>query len=301
MKLGLMADLHARLKPPRGRIDDWVKTMQDKFDQILDICESESVEYVLVAGDVFDSSTPSFYLISKTICDLFNPVTRFRVVAGQHDMPYHSKDLTKTALWMLKMTGNLNLMEDCDFTGGGKVSMYGCSWKQKIPTPKREDDFNILVIHKFLSDQDYWNGGAEYTDAQKFLEEQPYDFILSGDNHIPFKVTSGEKTLLNPGPIMRITTKDKEHQPTFYVLEVHDDHSYQIKEHPLKVKPWQEVFDLDEIKKKKEEELALFVNSMKEIVAGEQFDFNFLRNLRKQIDSKEEEILTEVLARIGGK
>lgn len=87
MKFIHIADVHLGIRPDRGRIwsDKRAEEIYESFHRIINVCEEQKIDLLLIAGDLFDHK-PS----EKDLKDLdFQlrkiPGTRTVIIAGEHD------------------------------------------------------------------------------------------------------------------------------------------------------------------------------------------------------------------------
>ncbi|MEK6933091.1 MAG: metallophosphoesterase, partial [Nanoarchaeota archaeon] len=68
MKILLTSDWHLRTSNPENRTDpSFFETQLGKIEQILQIFNKEKCQYLLQAGDFFDSARPSFDVLQYII------------------------------------------------------------------------------------------------------------------------------------------------------------------------------------------------------------------------------------------
>jgi len=224
------ADLHLSTRKPEWRgEEDYGAVCRDKLVQIMRLGVEHDIP-VLIAGDVFDKAR------DHNALDIFlnapKPDAGVYAVKGQHDMVSHN-EVEKSAFDNACSADHLSHLTSWIFCGCGiilrpSVCVHGCGWGQKIPEPK-QNTFNILVIHR-----QYWHGtpitpGQKDGNAEIALrtELKGFDLIFSGDNHIPFVVSDGERRLFNCGAICRRNIDQATTEPRVYIL--HDDLTVDVK------------------------------------------------------------------------
>ncbi len=255
MKLLLLSDLHlSPEKNPVGRLDNLYETQFQKLDFILNYA-GENNCIILQAGDLFHIPR-NWYLLSDTITILNKfPDIEIYSIFGQHDMFLYSKELQKTTnLGILNETGYINILNEFPIGYEG-INIYGASWGEEVPKIKNKNIFNILVVHKDISDAPLFYD-HKYTKAEKFLNENEFDLIVCGDIHKSFFVKNNNKILLNTGPILRRESTEYNliHKPNFWVYNTNTkDYSNIIIPH----KSAKEVLSRGHIESKKEKEEVL--------------------------------------------
>lgn len=250
MKLLCSSDWHIRHTNPQHRIDDFVYEQFKKIQNILDITKDNKAKYTLVAGDVFNSARTPLWLLLRYYVD-FCMRTKILAVPGQHDLKYHNKkEYEDTPLNFFQTTGVIGILNKTPFHIGPYIDLYGCWWEDKIPKIKDKGCFNILVIHKMVTDGGpEWYGQTEYTNAKKLLKKTGFDLIVSGDNHRPFVVKYKKQTLINPGSIVRQKANELDVKPRVYLF---DTETRKVKKVYIPIEPAEKVFDLIGINKQEQ-------------------------------------------------
>ena len=65
LKILYFTDSHIRGTTPKNRKDDFTKTLEKKFNEIVDIIDEEGIDFVIHGGDLFDRPDVSISLVSK--------------------------------------------------------------------------------------------------------------------------------------------------------------------------------------------------------------------------------------------
>lgn len=237
MKFILTADLHIRDDQPECRIDDFEKSMWNKF-KFLDKLRQKHNAIILVAGDVFHRHKPHPWLINKCLEHL---PTDMYVIAGNHDLPNHSlKHLQRSGLQTLVLSEKIHLLE---FEEGvpeiikskKQIEIYPFHYGEKLFNVEREPGIlKIAMIHRLVTQtkDDLWRHTTARA-APKFIRQlHGYDIILTGDNHITFTTQYKDTTLINPGSFMRTTAAQMEHVPSVFLYDA-DIGPSSIKKIPL--------------------------------------------------------------------
>jgi len=216
----LAADLHLRDDQPTCRTDDYWSAQERKIDFIT----TRAREFhcpILVAGDFFHHWKPSPYLLAWSLRK-FDGV-RVITVPGNHDLPQNNLDLIRrTGLQVLSDGGGLDIL-----SGGRSSSMtpfidvYGWAAGEDPEDrgDKREKMIRIAIWHELV-----WKGrrpfpGCSSPATRKVLERlRSYDLVLTGDNHQTILDRSGERILVNPGSMMRMTASQMDHEPKVFLL-----------------------------------------------------------------------------------
>jgi hypothetical protein len=102
-----------------------------------------------------------------------------------------------------------------------RVGLFGSSWGVGVPTtvPER-GNLNIFVAHVSVGAKEIYEGQPGFVQCTKFLDNNPqYNLIHVGDIHQQFMVIKGDRAIINPGPMLRLTADASSfsHSPGFFV------------------------------------------------------------------------------------
>ena len=253
MKLLLLSDTHLRTTCPAGRKDDFRATQHRKWQFIIDTAIKEEISYILQAGDLFDTPSPSLGLITEFINFLtvlhFHRNIEFLTIPGQHDLLMRNADLSKTAMGVLESAGLLKVIPEdgllieqesfvCVFVYG---KAFGC---KDIEIDNKKMAFKILVVHDMIGDKPLYPG-QEITSAKTYLKKyDEFDLILCGDYHYPFWEELKGRIILNTGCLLRLTRneEDMNRTPHFYILDIPDLGVTKLKKYDIPIDPPESVF-----------------------------------------------------------
>lgn len=271
MKFILTADTHYRKKAPRSRIDNFFQSQVTKTKWILKQCEKEGAA-LLIAGDVFDSSTPSFEVV-YTYLNLFkNCNVDIFTIFGNHDLQNHRmSNSANTGLGLLVAAGAVIPLSATPINYNG-TNLYGANWDEPIPEIINKDTYNICLLHDMIIQEKeiipYKQEQA--IEGNKLIKKYNFDLLLSGHNHQSFVCRDGNKILCNPGSISRLTSA----QVNFYPIIGYIDtdigiHSWIDMSVPLS----KDVFDLENIQTSKETKIDIdnFIAAIKSNVERPNF------------------------------
>lgn len=304
MKLLLTGDWHLTSSMPEKRIDDYPSVQKRKVAFIQHQAAENKCIAILQPGDLtehFPFPKMNFssiqYYIKKIMAGV--PVVS---IYGQHDSSFRT-DKTNTPMKVFLSSGVVKLADENGIIyphEDSYVSVYGAGYEEPIPEVFKKEDFNILLIHRMVSDKDYWNGHVTYCTAEKLLEEAAdYSLIVVGDNHQSFTCTTVDgRTLVNCGSLMRSNILQVDHKPVCYVFSVE---SRKLTPYFLPIEPASMVFDLTEAAKSKEELLeskALIEHLEKGFDSS---GINFLHNLKEAMNVQEEDVADMIKEVMNGK
>lgn len=290
MKLLICGDWHISDKRPESRVDDYWSTVKRKIIFILETSRNEKVDVICQPGDFTDSPAMQWSSFIE-ITDLFNKYKDIPIFTcyGQHDLRYRNKKNTALDAIISKCP-HIKLISSHwnDF--------YTSSYNEDVPNILDKNAFNILITHRMILKEKIWEGQEDYTDAANFLRSNPFQLIVSGDNHQSFWVNSKimKKHLFNNGALLRNKTDMIDHKP--YVI-IFNTETQDWKQIFIPIEPAEKVFNLEKIIKEQErdknlEAFILGLGTQKEI--GMTFEDN-LRNYMKdfQISSQIKNIIEE--------
>lgn len=264
MIIGAYADLHATVRTPESRTDNYTETILDKFQRANDILENKGCSCVVNAGDFFDSEKEPYWLVNWFL-DYFteNMWARRRwyySVAGQHDQVNHTTNLANTPYQTL-------ISSECIFHLKSKptiveegVNLYGASWGEEVPKIITEG-VNILVVHDLLVKEKIWKGQENVKFGIDYLKKNRFDFIICGDNHSPFFETYRNRILIMCGSIGRLKSNQKDYQPYIYTIDTEKLGDFESIPLPLKTKDVFSVTEKIKVKANKKE-LVAFIKKL---------------------------------------
>lgn len=289
MKFLLVGDVHAADKAPATRIDDYCQAIFDKLHYIIDYGNSNSINTMVIAGDLFHRKIPSHnshYLV-KSLIDIFSSFKGdIYAVAGNHDISANLDSLYKQPFSVLLeakvlklLTATPVILEDSNI----KISLGGKSFETALDKKDagllynldllEPVDFRIGVFHQMIlpDGQSFFNDFINFED----LTQVNSDLIFDGHYHVGFdpalityqRPSGTPLYFCNPGSISRGSADqfNLEKKPKVIVLDVSKEESVKVRwdEIYLPHKPANEVFDLVSVAKKKDKKAIYdFVNSL---------------------------------------
>lgn len=278
----LTGDWHLQEKTPMCRTDDYWKTQTRKVEFISDLQQKYGIP-ILHGGDLFDKWKASPRLESWAIKNL--PEMMY-VVSGNHDQKNHNLDLMEdTSINVLKASGKIKL-----FGGKGEilidykeiVSFF--SWGTKLHQTKEIPGVTqIAVLHYFTYMGETWPGNKAPHALKLLRDLYSYDLILTSDNHIPFVVEEEGRLLVNPGSLMRTTTKQIDHKPRVYLYDAITNTV-----EPVYIPIEENVIDTSHIEKQQERDgrIDAFI---KTVIDQEEVSFDFRDNVKNYFKGNKEE------------
>ena len=250
---------------------DLIEDQKYILDQILDICDKESVDGVMIAGDVYDKSIPSE--AATTLLDYFlvklarNGINVF-MVSGNHDsddrLNFGSSLFTSNDIYISSIfdgTLHCESLSDGDtvidvymlpFVKASQVKHYFPEAKidnydDAVRTIISNTDIdpnhkNILVAHQFVAGtgEDPALGGSESVGTQSvgLVEKIGYDcfdafdYVALGHIHSPQRV--GRDEVRYSGSPLKSSLSEVNNEKTVPLITVSDEEKIKIELIPLK-------------------------------------------------------------------
>ena len=298
MKILCKGDQHLRANKPKNRTDNFYEAQLKKHEFIFQYALENQIDLIIQPGDFFDSPKVPFFVLSDYIKLKrkyeFPAYIPEIAVFAQHDLFFHSKkDSHSTPLGLFMQVG---LVHEPPYKKEG-VHIYGASWEEQIPEIQDPDVCNVLVTHRMVIKDDLlWEGQSDFERASVLLRLHKFDLIVAGDNHQCFSHEYRGRFLVNAGSILRTSTNQHQHTPSFFVYDTEERSITKI------MIPHEEnVFSLDlqEREKSVNSEVQVFID---EIQKKSYQDFSFRRNLfiaMKEASQDVQETLKIILKRSG--
>lgn len=250
---------------------DLIEDQKYILDQILDICDKESVDGVMIAGDVYDKSIPSE--AATTLLDYFlvklawNGIKVY-MVSGNHDsddrLNFGSSLFTSNDIYISSIfdgTLHCESLSDGDtvidvymlpFVKASQVKHYFPEAKidnydDAVSTIISNTDIdpnhkNILVAHQFVAGtgEDPALGGSESVGTQSvgLVEKIGYDcfdafdYVALGHIHSPQRV--GRDEVRYSGSPLKYSLSEVNNEKTVPLITVSDEEKIKIELIPLK-------------------------------------------------------------------
>jgi len=315
MKICYSSDAHASDMIPSSRSDDYFEAFKKKFKYMINYCLDNNIQRIIHAGDLFDKHNAK-YKVTNFIMEelnLWRSMTgsfTFLMIAGQHDMQYHSswQGTPYESLISAGLAFHLNKEPYEMFTHANDeetgdlilqpVHIYGCSYGEETPEIQNDKVYNILVVHKMIVHEKLWEGQENYTPALGFLRSNKFNLIIAGDNHQPFTIYHRSKNLTMCGSIMRKSIDQKDYQPHFYITDLVTNEHMRV---PFPIE--KDVFKEEVIENKKQKVLIdKFAESLKNSTVS---TLKFADRVNRAIEKNELEphvitAITEVMEAVNG-
>lgn len=283
IKILCLADLHLTERKPPCRLDneDWIDTISRKIDFVAETSRNQSVDYIVIAGDLFDSvSGNSIAFLGQCMKWLaqLNGACHHGVVAiaGNHDIINGSYgDIERSPYSLMETAGLLKAPSAADFgsmlygeknsgaTQAILIGHYGLYLKEK-PYPTAPDSGNVeWFVNNCLP--------------------KTCRLFITGHFHKPFVVKVNDTVIVNCGSILRLRADQIDYEPYLTICTV-DDEAVRPKKYPVPLACQIRRDYLDVVREQKAE--------LEEMVGNVDGDFevtlNFKDNFYKLTDNLED-------------
>lgn len=225
MKFIVSGDKHLEfVKVPPCRKDNFSYTQGRKLQFLKECMEKHNAQHIDV-GDIFDIAYGP--KISEAVCNtgwVLSEHPPFYGIAGNHDLRYKSMSYLKDSrIWSLISSGLMTHINGPYEIPNTNIVLHGFNWGQEVSHVDEKyltgEFVNIAMYHGFVDEKK--NTLIEGWDARELIKEfhKDFDFILTGDHHKPFTLQYRNCVLINVGSMMRISAKQKDYKPAFWLID----------------------------------------------------------------------------------
>jgi DNA repair exonuclease SbcCD nuclease subunit len=264
MKFLHISDIHLGCDLYHIENEERMRDYGRAWGECIQIAIDEKVDFVLIGGDLFDKKTPTPRAMIQAISgltDLQNNNIPAIAIEGNHDNLSNGKQYswlhTLCEMKLIKLLesdikggedGKLNVRMnhwDEENTNGqfidiGKARIFGTSWSgasiskffpaiiEKIAENKRENAFNILMLHTELEGENI-SPFPLLQLAELNLAKPHIDYVALGHIHKHFVI---ENWAFNPGCLEITNISESKHQHGALLVEVNKENeiSYRLLE-----------------------------------------------------------------------
>lgn len=267
MKLLLTADWHLRDDVPTSRTDrdTYFETQFSKVEYLLDY--SKKVEApIIVAGDIFHKPKVSPKLINRLHDVLSKLGAPIFALPGNHDVLNH----------------NLEQLHECSYT---TLYNMGLIWKSDIQYNQELDLISaelptfsggVQIIHTLIWPETKINKGFT---VDEIFQMYPENLLVCGDNHKTFVAKRHQRTLVNPGSLLRMSADQKDHRPSFFVYDT-DTRALEQIYIPVKDNVLTDVHIVEEAEKN--ERMEAFITKVN---TSWEAEVDFVKNMDKYLET----------------
>ncbi|MGR5421590.1 exonuclease SbcCD subunit D [Vibrio sp. PNB22_4_1] len=237
---------------------------QATLEQLIQYIESNPVDAVVVAGDIYDRSVPPTIAIEllnrvvKRICGELN--TPMILISGNHDgaerLGFGSEQMKTAGLHIISNFEDMLTPVVIETKSAGKVAFYGMPYNdpeqvrfayqepisthdqahkllaEKITEQFNPEQHNVLVSHCFVdgamesdSERPLSIGGSDRVSHEHFLN---FDYVALGHLHQPQK--KGEEYIRYSGSLMKYSFGEQNQKKGFTLVEI-DQNGFVSAEH----------------------------------------------------------------------
>lgn len=237
-----IGDLHGSSTRVGRRIDDYAEVSLDKLSQAAKLCREQNLLPVCL-GDLFHRARENNLTYLSKMWNILSQEFHVPliVIAGSHDR-VETRLTNKDALHLLNQMGFIYALDRKGLAlsaeiNGAIVNLWATPAGSMIPDSIEGSSahFNVMVTHHDLD----FNG--PYPNCHEIKEIQNCDMVVNGHMHKACDpVTKGSTVWHNPGSIMRVSIKEKQHRPAVSLWT--PAHGVNLQTIPLVFK--ENVFDL---------------------------------------------------------
>lgn len=209
------------------------------FQQVINECINEKVQFIIFAGDLFDTAVPSIDTLKEAMSEfrkLKDNGIRCYLVSGSHDY----SPTGKTFLDVIERAGfckNISCVQENEdqicintleeenliLVGvPGKKSSAEVSYfkKLKILGELKSDKLKIFVFHSTLTEAK--PEGLDFVDSIDLANlPDGFDYYAAGHLHLVFDENKGQASIVYPGPVFpnNVEELEKLESGSYYLLE----------------------------------------------------------------------------------
>lgn len=315
LKILFLTDTHIRGTNPKNRTDDFVHTLENKLNEIVDIIDKENIDYIIHGGDLFDRPDISISVVSR-FAKIFKKIEiPLYIVSGNHDtFGQNPNTINRTVLGLFGELDFINILDNKKAffkDENTKVQVTGQPYIYDIDTNinkhryiledvDEDADYSLHVVHGMLLDKPFIKG-IPYTLVED-IKDTKADITLSGHYHSGFDTISiDDKHFVNPGSLVRITNslKEIERRPKVAIIELKGKISIEYR-YLNSALDGKQILDRSEIEKHvyKTERLFEFKQTIDSALEFDKMDINDILIEVSMSEGVEDEVKEEALRRI---
>ena len=221
MKLIVTADWHLKATMPRCRKDEnWIDTQRKILNQVVSISKEKQVP-VFVVGDIFDSNSDTSFEVISLVQNIAHELADgFFILAGNHDLPYHSSEnINKSAVGILLKSDYIHPIKHI-------TKFEKDSWDYSFSASNfdEEDDHDAQIVFKHTLTLPEKNPLFESETPETLVEKFPKaKWIFIGDYHKAFDVKVNGCHVVNPGCLIREKSDFKDYQCGVYYVDTEEE------------------------------------------------------------------------------
>lgn len=264
------SDVHVSDINPSARLGSYKKDILTKLKQIGAAGKKLGVDFYIFAGDLYHVKAPikNTHHLNTVLTEIFKDFRApIYAIEGNHDIRGSYNNFDEQPLKVLYTSDTLIQLREIEIDIKGiKVSLKGFPFKEwecnATKAQKDKYDVNICALHLYATP----DGGMLFKNrlfSYKELGDFGYDIYILGHYHIDQSIQTiinngSPQYFINVGAVSRGTTSEDniKRDPKIGYVEITKEDSGKItikaQAIKLKVKPVEEVFDLEEKKAEKD-------------------------------------------------
>jgi Calcineurin-like phosphoesterase len=264
------SDVHISDINPSARLGSYKKDILLKLKQIGAAGKKLGVDFYVFAGDLYHIKAPikNTHHLNTTLMEVFKDFgAPIYSIEGNHDLRGSYNNFDEQPLKVLYTSNTLTQLREVEIgIKGVNISLKGFQFKEWECTASKaqrdKHDVNICALHLYSTP----DGGMLFKNklfSYKELGDLGYDIYILGHYHIDqgikTEINNGRlQYFINVGAVSRGTTSEDniKRDPKIGYVEIIKEDSGKItikaQAIKLKVKPAEEVFDLEEKKAEKD-------------------------------------------------
>lgn len=234
MKFAHLSDTHlgATNFKLKEREEDFLRA----FDEAIDICIKENVEFVIHSGDLFDKPNPSYHVLRfcmRKLKELYRRKIPFIIIPGSHDLGVEGSPVS-----LLEEIGYVINLQNFFKEEGGKFKLEGIELPENkvficgvpgirseirkiyknLEIRPREGYYNIFAFHHTLAEIPEV---GVYADIDAKLLPKGFDYYAAGHYHSKIQLQIGSSMLNYPGSTEYCDLTEIEHdkEKGFFLIE----------------------------------------------------------------------------------
>jgi len=275
---------------PISRQDTYFDEIKDKYKHLKELGKKYNVKKLYIAGDINDIKTLHLWLFkhtklnSKVLEDLKEQFNIF-TIAGNHDLPYSSKEYKQESVYQHYVDNNLINDIDNRYIVHKSYIIVGLDFESKIKNledrlkkvnakfkrlkSKYPQKKMIVMFHEHITpnpDNEPELKYSTYFSYDYLAKKYKYiDMFIAGHYHKGYPTTTYKrKIFVNPFNFARLArsnyTLDGSHKPTVTMVRFYknkDKIIVKYKDIVLRHKPFEEAIKIDKILEEAKAELSI--------------------------------------------
>ena len=234
MRFAHMSDIHLGSWSAHPELKD---KACEAFAKAADICIKEKIDFIVIAGDFFDTSMPSIDVLKsaiETTKKVHDSGISIYVVPGSHDF----SPTGKTALSLLEAAGFVKNVAKIDENGSFNFTFHGTTaitgmigrkgsleheYFSRVKCTIPSCEYSIFVMHSAINEYKPENL-KEMAALPLSALPKGFDYYANGHVHKKFEGEVDGKPLIFPGPLFPTEfTEMAEYESGFWIVDTENN------------------------------------------------------------------------------